>query len=51
MFYDEGATKDVLKNKLLGNNARYNVKLERNSIVNTSFFSFMSLYINNILFS
>jgi len=29
MFQDEGATKDVLKNKLLGNNARYNVKLKR----------------------
>jgi hypothetical protein len=29
MFHDEGATKDVLKNKLLHNNVVYNVKLKR----------------------
>jgi hypothetical protein len=29
MSYDEGVTKDVLKSKLICNNARYNVKLER----------------------
>lgn len=28
MFCDEGATKDVFKSKLLGNNARYDVKLD-----------------------